>query len=102
MSQSFTADDVKHVASLAAIPVTEQENKSLSNGFNTVMKVLDTLRLLDVTGVEPTYQVTGLINVMRDDEVDESRMFTQEQALANAPRKYKGYFLVDQIISQDV
>ena len=59
------------------------------------------LQSVNVEGVEPTFQVTGLENVMRDDVVDEKRMFTQEQALANAKQTHDGYFVVPQVISQD-
>jgi aspartyl-tRNA(Asn)/glutamyl-tRNA(Gln) amidotransferase subunit C len=101
MAQTFTSDDVSHIARLAQIPVTEDEKKELSSGFNTVIKVLDTLNSIDVTNVEPTHQVTGLVNVFREDVVDEKRMFTQEEALENAPSAHDGYFMVDQVIDQE-
>jgi len=45
-------------------------------------------------------QVTGLENATREDEVQEERMFTQEEALRNAPRTHNGYFVVDQILDK--
>lgn len=93
--------DVDVIAKLAKIPVTDDEKKKLAVGFSTVIKVLDTLKSIDVSEVEPTNQVTGLENVMREDEVDATRTFTQEQALANAPRKHNGYFVADQVVDQE-
>jgi aspartyl/glutamyl-tRNA(Asn/Gln) amidotransferase C subunit len=101
MATTFTPNDVDAIAKLALIPVTEDEKKDLAQGFNTVMDVLDTLKRVDVSHVEPTHQVTGLENVFREDEIDEARMFTQEQALINAPKAHDGYFMVDQVIDQD-
>lgn len=101
MSQTFTSDDVSKIATLASIPVSEDEKKELASGFTAVVKVLDVLNTIDVTDVEPTYQVTGLVNVFRDDIVDENRTFTQNEALANAPSSHDGYFMVDQVIDQD-
>jgi aspartyl-tRNA(Asn)/glutamyl-tRNA(Gln) amidotransferase subunit C len=101
MATKFTTDDVAHIAKLALIPVTEEEKIKLTRGFNTVIGVLDVLKKVDVTNVEPTHQVTGLENVFRDDVVDEKRMFTQEEALANAPKTHDGYFMVDQVIDHD-
>ena len=101
MATTFTSQDVDKIAKLALIPVTDEEKKELAQGFTTVVRVLDVLKKVDVTNVEPTHQVTGLENVFRDDVVDEGRMFTQEQALANAPKVHDGYFMVDQVIDQD-
>ena len=97
----ITPSIVSHVADLALIPVTEDEKKTLANGFNTVLKVLDTLNTVDVINVEPTHQVTGLENVYRDDVVDEKRMFTQEEALANAPKSSNGYFVVPRVLHKN-
>jgi len=100
-TKKFTPEDVHKIAKLANIPITTREEASLAEGFNTTMKVVDTLFSVDVKGVTPTSQVTGLENVFREDEIDGQRMFTQDQALANAPRKHNGYFVVDQILEDD-
>lgn len=99
--KKFTSEDVRKIAKLAKIPITTREEESLAEGFNTTMKVVDTLFSVDVKGVTPTSQVTGLENVFREDEIDGQRVFTQEQALANAPRKHNGFFVVDQILEDD-
>jgi len=101
MTKSFSTTDVDAVAKLALIPVTNEEKVQIAKGFTTVLGVLDELQKINTELVEPTHQVTGLENVFREDVVDESRMFTQEQALANAPKAKDGYFVVDQVIDQD-
>ena len=95
---TFSASDVEHIARLANIPVTPEEKKKLADGFNTVIGVLDQLKTIDTKNIEPTHQVTGLENITREDEVDVTRMFTQEQALANAPKKQNGFFVVDRVL----
>lgn len=65
------------------------------------MEVVEELNTVDVTGVKPTDHVTGLENIFREDILDETRMFTQEQSLSNAPRTSNGYFVVDQVIEQE-
>lgn len=92
---------VNHIANLAKIPVTEKEKEDLSNGFNKALDVVDELFKVDVKNIEPTHQVTGLENVLREDEVDEKKIFTQEQALSNTKNKHNGYFVVDQILAED-
>jgi aspartyl-tRNA(Asn)/glutamyl-tRNA(Gln) amidotransferase subunit C len=92
---------VKHIAQLANIPVSEDEEEALAIAFTDTLKVVDELKEVDVTGVEPTHQVTGLTNIMRDDVVDEERMFTQEEALANGKNTHDGYFVVERLIDNE-
>jgi aspartyl-tRNA(Asn)/glutamyl-tRNA(Gln) amidotransferase subunit C len=96
----FTSSDVAHIAKLASIPIKSDEAQKLATGFTTTMKVVDQLFSVDVTGVEPTHQVTGLTNITRKDEVDVERMFTQDHALQNAKRTYNGYFVADQVLEE--
>ncbi len=96
----FASSDVKKIASVAKIPVTKAEEQALASGFNTTIKVVDELFKVGVEGVESTHQIIGLENVFREDEIDVTRMFTQEQALANAPRTHGGFFVVDQILEE--
>ena len=100
MGFQFTSDDVTHIALLANIPVTDEEKKTLAKGFTTTMAVVDQLNKADTNGVEPTHQVTGLETVWREDEIDQSRTFSQEEALLNAPRTHNGYFVVKQVLDK--
>jgi aspartyl-tRNA(Asn)/glutamyl-tRNA(Gln) amidotransferase subunit C len=91
---------VHHVAQLAQIPITDDEEKKLERAFDETLKVVDKLQELDVSAVEPTHQVTGLVNILREDVVEESRMFSQAEALANAKHTHNGFFVVNQLIDQ--
>jgi len=101
MKKIISKDLVDHIAKLAKIPVSEREKESLAEGFNKTLAVVDELFKVDVKKVEPTHQITGLENVLRDDVVDERKMFSQEQALSNTKNKHNGYFVVDQILAAD-
>jgi len=97
---TITTKDVHKIATLAHIPITDDEAETLAEGFTTTMHVVDELVKVDVKGVIPTSQVTGFENVLREDEIDTTRMFTQEQALANGKRTHNGFFVVDQILDE--
>ena len=97
---NFRPEDVKKIAALARIPITISEEQVLASGFNATMDVVDELVKVDVDNISPTSQVTGLTNVFREDEVDVTRMFTQDQALLNAKRTHNGFFVVDQILEE--
>ncbi|MBI2405139.1 Asp-tRNA(Asn)/Glu-tRNA(Gln) amidotransferase subunit GatC [Candidatus Gottesmanbacteria bacterium] len=99
-TKKFTPKDVAKIAKLARIPVTLQEEKQLADGFNATMNVVDQLFKVDVGNVEPTSHVTGSMNVFREDDVDVTRTFTQEQALLNAKRTHNGFFVVDHLLEE--
>jgi aspartyl/glutamyl-tRNA(Asn/Gln) amidotransferase C subunit len=97
----FTSETVEHIAHLAQIPVTREEEKSLAEGFTSTMKVVDQLHTLDTSKITPTHQVTGKVNAFREDHIDSERMFSQAQALKNASYTYNGFIVVDQILDKD-
>jgi aspartyl/glutamyl-tRNA(Asn/Gln) amidotransferase C subunit len=99
MANSFTTSDVKHIASLANIPVTDAEAEKLSKEFSDTLIVVEEVNAVDVSNVSAVH-MTGLSNVLREDVVDTERMFTQEEALSNAPETHNGFFVVNQVIDQ--
>lgn len=96
---SVTQNQVKHVAKLATIPISEEENYKLTQAFNETLAVVDQLKQVDVSGVNTTHQVTGFSNVLREDIVREDLSFTQAEALANAKHTHQGYFVVPYVLS---
>lgn len=93
---------VTHIAKLANLPLSDsQQITALTQAFDETMLVVDKLREVETSQVEPSHQVTGLENIWREDTVDTQRMFTQKQALANAHETYDGYFVVPQIIESE-
>ncbi len=80
------AEDVRHVAELARVSVTDDEAEGFVEGFNDVLGYFETLD--DVPGdVEAE---DDFDNVMRADEPRPS--LPQEDALANAEETEDGYF----------
>jgi|SRR3989344_6849152 len=98
---SFSAADVHHIAKLANIPMTADEAEKLEKELGSIIDLVNKLQEIDTTDVEPTSQVTGLVNVFRDDVVDEERMLTQTEALQNASSTHDSYFVVDQILEEE-
>jgi len=91
---------IQHIANLASIPLKTGETEKLASEFESTLKVVANLKELDTSKVKPTYQVGALENVWREDVINKHRMFTQDQALANAPKKHNGHFTVPQIIDK--
>lgn len=99
--KQVTQEQVKHIAQLAQIPISETESQQLAKDFVETLVVVDQLKTADVGQVETTHQVTGLKNITREDQVHQELSFTQEEALANAKHQQDGYFLVKQILNTE-
>ncbi|MFI5212543.1 MAG: Asp-tRNA(Asn)/Glu-tRNA(Gln) amidotransferase subunit GatC [Candidatus Saccharimonadales bacterium] len=80
----ISRDDVQHLAQLSSLQLTDEEIDSLQADISMILSYVQQLGELDTTGVEPTYQVTGLENVWRDDHVIEAGV-SREQLLALSP-----------------
>jgi len=65
----ITRDDVRHLAQLSSLQLSDQEIDALQTDMVSILGYIEQLSELDTTGVEPTYQVTGLENVWRNDTV---------------------------------
>lgn len=96
----ISIDETKKVAGLAALPITDAQVERFSKELSSVLGHMKKIQALDTEGVPETAQVTGLENVYRDDVVVRERMFTQTEALQNAKRTHKGYFVVPAIITK--
>lgn len=66
--------DVKKVAKLANLTITDEEERKLAVQFEETLKTINIINELDTAGVDPISQVTGLVNVMRKDEIDKDRI----------------------------
>lgn len=86
--------DIKHIAKLAALTIDSNQSLKLKNQLEEILEFVSKLQKIDTKNVKSTSQVTGLTNVLREDEIEATRMFTQEQALSNAPDTYNGYIKV--------
>ena len=80
---TITNDDVRHLAQLSSLQMSGPEVKSIRVGIEKIINYINQLDELDTDGVEPTYQVTGLQNVWRDDEIIDSSI-SRQQLLALA------------------
>jgi aspartyl-tRNA(Asn)/glutamyl-tRNA(Gln) amidotransferase subunit C len=88
--------DVAYVARLARINLTNDEAKIFQKQLDNVLKYVEKLRQVDVTGVDATVDALRLFNVFREDAPCE--WFTAEQALSNAPRHANGLFIVPKVV----
>lgn len=91
--------NVKHVAKLANLPLSSDEEEKYSEQLSEILEYVDQLNEVDTSSVEPTYNVTGLNNVTREDAPIPS--LTQEEVLSNASQKKNGFFVTKGIFDNE-
>jgi aspartyl-tRNA(Asn)/glutamyl-tRNA(Gln) amidotransferase subunit C len=93
----ITREDVLKLARLSRIRLRDEEIDKFVDELSSIVRYVEQINEVDVSGLEPTDQVTGLKNVMRPDEIidyDES----QKELLKNAPSVEKGQIKVKRVL----
>ena len=91
--------DVKHVAKLANLKLSSQEEVKFEKQLEETLSYIKNLDEVNTDSVEPTNQVTGLENVTREDAATPS--FSQEEALSNSTSTHNGLFEVPAILENE-
>lgn len=77
-------EDVLKLAKLARLHLTEEETDQFAAELGEILSYVEQLGAVDTRGLNPSYQLTGLTNVTRPDEVIDYGM-TPDDLLKNAP-----------------
>lgn len=93
----LSREEVLKLAKLARIELSELEAERFQQELSEILEYVEQLEKVDVNGLEPTNQVTGLKNVMRQDVVKDYGA-TPSDLMKNAPAKEDGYFKVKRMI----
>jgi len=88
--------DVRYVANLARIELSDDEVKTFQNQLEDVVGYIEKIGELDVDGIEPTSHTHPVMNVFRKDELKAS--LEREDVLANAPEEVDSQFKVPKIL----
>lgn len=88
--------DIQHVAKLSRLILSEDEAVRYAAQLDGILTYIDTLTKCDLGTVEPTAHAMPVYDVIRADTSREG--FTQEQALANAPRRVGDQFQIPKVI----
>ena len=94
----LTRDDVLKLARLARLTITDEEIEQYRKELSEILHYVELLQQADVTGLEPTSQVTGLKNVMREDAVVDYGT-TPDELLRVVPSKQDRLIKVKRMIN---
>jgi len=81
----LTREDVLKLARLARLELSDDEIENYREELSEILQYVEQLQDVDVNGLKPTNQVTGLTNVTREDEVRDYGYDT-EDLLKNVPK----------------
>jgi aspartyl-tRNA(Asn)/glutamyl-tRNA(Gln) amidotransferase subunit C len=97
---ALTSSDVSRIAQLARLALREDESAAMLDQLNGFFEIVEQMRAVDTTGVEPLYTPLSAIEDvtlrLREDVVSE--LNNREANMANAPAQDAGLFLVPKVI----
>ena len=95
-AMALSAGDIHRIADLGRIDISDEQVKVMQGELNDIFQMIEQIRSIDTSGVEPMPNPHDGIEHLRDDIVTEGDNRTEN--MKNAPEKSEGYFLVPQVI----
>lgn len=96
----LTKEEVLHIAKLAKLNLSDEKIAKFTEQLSKVVDFVSQLSEVDVKGIEPTSQTTGLENVYREDKKSAKESLNEDGALSGTDKAYNGYFKVDAILTE--
>jgi aspartyl-tRNA(Asn)/glutamyl-tRNA(Gln) amidotransferase subunit C len=93
---SLSLDDVRRIADLARIEVTEAEVLAVQGELNGIFGLVEQLKAADTAGIEPMAHALGVTLRLREDVVTETDQHQLFQSIA--PQVEAGLYLVPKVI----
>ena len=92
----ITKEQVKYVANLARLNVSEAEADELCTQMADIITFADALSEVDTEKIEPTNHAIKVENVLREDVVRPS--YDRDEMIKNAPMKQAGCYAVPKVV----
>ena len=98
MGNKISLQEVEHIAELAKIGLTEKEKEKFSEELSDILEYIEQLKEINTKNIEPVSQVTGLVNVVREDVADDFGEDGRKKIINNFPEEKEGYVKVKQVM----
>lgn len=93
---SLSHDDVRRIAHLARLEVTETETAQVLDQLNGIFQLIEQMQAVDTAGVEPMAHARDVVLRLRDDVVTEDDQHRLFQSIA--PQVEASLYLVPKVI----
>lgn len=97
MKEIIGLKEVRHVAALARIRITDEEAERCRHELGGILGYIEKLNELDTSGIEPMSHVSHAGTPMREDEPATGNG-VGDDLLGNAPERERNWFRVPQVI----
>lgn len=91
----ITKDEVKHIAELARIGVSEKDVEKFSRDLSVVLDWIEELKKADIEGISEVSHISGMENFVREDKVE--KFLEAEKIIELFPEKKERYDKVKSI-----
>ncbi|MBK1830084.1 Asp-tRNA(Asn)/Glu-tRNA(Gln) amidotransferase subunit GatC [Verrucomicrobiaceae bacterium R5-34] len=88
--------DVRYVADLARIDLTDEECETFQGQLDAILGYIEQLKDADVDGIDPTAHASQVFDRLREDVSQQN--LGQADLLANAPDSGKGQIRVPKVV----
>ena len=96
---ALTIEEVKKVAHLARLQLTEEEVRQYQEQLSSILDYVELLNELQLEDAPPTAHAVAQRNVFREDEARPS--LSLEDVLFNAPRQARDQFLIQAVLDNE-
>ena len=94
----ISSDDVSKVAKLARLDIPDDRLELYANQLEKILDYVSQLEKINTTNVPPTTRAVEVINVLREDVVEES--IIRDELLDLGPKREGEFYRVPKIISE--
>lgn len=98
--KSLGKKDIEHVAHLARLPLHDDEIDLYKEQLSDVLNFVNELELVDTSNVVSTSQTTGLVNVLRSDEIIAADILPVDTTISQADTIHNNLFIVPALLSK--
>lgn len=94
----LTQDEVKDIALLARVGVTDEEVKMYQKDLSSVLGYFEKLQEVDTDSVEEIGHITGVTDVYKNDQVNEMSEEGKTRVMDNVADAQDGYIRVKSVL----
>lgn len=91
--------DVKHIAKLANLPLSSEEEEKYTQQLSRILEYVNQLDSIDTSNIKPTFNVSGQENVMREDKT--GACLPQDEVLSNGSNTKDASFVTKGVFDNE-
>lgn len=96
--KKITLKEIEHIAKLARIDLSQKEKEQFSCHLSDILGYVRQLQGVNTNDVEPVSQVTGVVNVVRKDVIEDCGESARKMIIDSFPEEKDGYIKVKQVL----